>query len=133
MGYLIDSGIFIAVERGLLTLDMVEEKSRGEIMFMSVVTLSELWHGVHRASSEERAARRMDAIQRAVRVAPALDIDAGVAKRHAEIWAHLVQRGEMIGVNDSWIAATALFHGLKVVSRNVREFHRVPGLSYEVW
>ena len=100
MGYLIDSGIFIAVERGLLTLDMVEEKSRGEVMFMSVVTLSELWHGVHRASSEERAARRVDAIRRAVRVAPTLDIDAGVAKRHAEIWAHLAGRGEMVGVND---------------------------------
>jgi tRNA(fMet)-specific endonuclease VapC len=133
MGYLIDSGIFIAVERGLLTLDMVEEKSRGEVMFMSVVTLSELWHGVHRASSEERAARRVDAIRRAVRVAPTLDIDAGVAKRHAEIWAHLAGRGEMVGVNDSWIAATALFHGLTVVTRNAREFHRVPGLIHEVW
>jgi len=133
MGYLIDSGIFIAVERGHLTLDMVEGKAAGEVMFMSVVTLSELWHGVHRASSVERSVRRTEAIQKALRVAPTLNIDPGVAQRHARLWAYLAERGELIGVNDSWIAATALFHDLTVVTRNVREFHRVPGLRYEVW
>ncbi|MDQ3080998.1 MAG: type II toxin-antitoxin system VapC family toxin, partial [Gemmatimonadota bacterium] len=37
--------------------------------------------------------------------------------------------GRMIAPNDFWIAASALAHGLTVVTGNVREFDRVPGLS----
>jgi tRNA(fMet)-specific endonuclease VapC len=39
----------------------------------------------------------------------------------------------MIGVHDSWIAATCLAHGLKLVTGNEREFKRVPGLELETW
>ena len=39
----------------------------------------------------------------------------------------------MIGVHDSWIAAQCIEHGLTLVTRNVREFNRVPGLSVEQW
>lgn len=133
MGYLIDSGVFIAVERGTVKLDHLAEQAAGENLFMSVVTLSELWHGVHRADTLARAARRAAAIEKALKVVPVLDIGSGIARRHAALWAELASKGDMIGIHDSWIAATALHHDLVVVTRNVREFHRVPGLSHEVW
>lgn len=41
--------------------------------------------------------------------------------------------GKVIGPNDLWLAATCLAQGLTMVTANVREFSRVPGLSVEVW
>ncbi|WP_367871696.1 type II toxin-antitoxin system VapC family toxin [Luteolibacter sp. Populi] len=48
---------------------------------------------------------------------------------YGEIFRHLQVNGKMIGTNDLWIAATALVHSLPVVTNNVSEFRRVPGLS----
>lgn len=41
--------------------------------------------------------------------------------------------GTPIGANDLMIAATALAHGAVLITRNVREFERVPNLRYENW
>lgn len=64
---------------------------------------------------------------------PMLDIDMRTARMHAHIWAALRGAGRMIGPNDFWIAASALAHGLTLVTGNLREFERVPGLSVECW
>ena len=40
---------------------------------------------------------------------PTLEIDLEVARTHAALWSDLAQRGEMIGVHDSWLAATCIF------------------------
>ncbi len=62
MGFLIDASILIAHERGRLDLDtLVREDIAGresESMYLSVVTASELLHGVHRADDSARRARR---------------------------------------------------------------------------
>lgn len=41
----------------------------------------------------------------------------------------LQSRGQLIGANDLWIAATGLVHALPVVTRNSSEFGRVRGLE----
>jgi tRNA(fMet)-specific endonuclease VapC len=51
-----------------------------------------------------------------------------VARVHAQAWADLDAGGSVIGPHDLWIAATALTHGLGVVTRKAQEFARVPGL-----
>jgi len=48
---------------------------------------------------------------------------------YARIWNRLKRNGNLIGPNDLWIAATCLEHGLPLLTRNVREFERVPGLE----
>jgi tRNA(fMet)-specific endonuclease VapC len=58
----------------------------------------------------------------------AIPITERVARAHADAWAQLAQRGELIGAHDLWIAATALAHGLAVFTGNVNEFRRIPGL-----
>ena len=58
----------------------------------------------------------------------AIEITEPIARVHAEIWAQLAARGELIGAHDLWIAATALAHGMGVVTGNDTEFARVPGL-----
>jgi predicted nucleic acid-binding protein len=57
-----------------------------------------------------------------------LPIDHEVAWEYGRIFRFLKQNGMLIGTNDLWIAATAVAYGMPLVSRNVTEFLRVPGL-----
>ena len=63
----------------------------------------------------------------------ALAIDADVGTRTANLSAHLQRAGKRIEWADLVIAATALVHGLIVVTRNVRHFDRIDGLQVENW
>jgi tRNA(fMet)-specific endonuclease VapC len=45
----------------------------------------------------------------------------------------LAVAGTPVGPNDLWLAAAAVTHGLALVTANVREFLRIPGLSVETW
>jgi Predicted nucleic acid-binding protein, contains PIN domain len=60
-------------------------------------------------------------------------VDLACARAHAQIWAELRSAGTIIGPHDLWLAATCVAHGLTMVTANVREFERVPGLTAEVW
>lgn len=51
------------------------------------------------------------------------------AWRYGQMWRYLRDNGLLIGTNDLWIAATALVHGLPLVTRNDAEFRRVPELE----
>ena len=54
-----------------------------------------------------------------------------VAWQYGEVFRKLAAKGQLIGANDMWIAATALANGAGVVTRNRTEFSRVPGLLVE--
>lgn len=60
---------------------------------------------------------------------PILDFTTQTARVHAGLFAALSQRGEMIGAHDLLIATTALTHSCAVLTTNVAEFSRVPGLD----
>lgn len=104
-----------------------------EEVFLSVISSSELLHGVHRAADPSIQARRLAFVETMLDALPVLDIDLSIARSHAQLWAELARKGQMIGVHDSWLAATCLAHGLRMATSNVREFDRVPGLELEEW
>ncbi|MEX1114013.1 MAG: type II toxin-antitoxin system VapC family toxin [Akkermansiaceae bacterium] len=52
-----------------------------------------------------------------------------ISWQYGELYRLLAGSGTLIGTNDLWIAATALVHGMAVVTNNQREFDRVPGLG----
>lgn len=56
-----------------------------------------------------------------------------IRRHYAEIRSHLERQGKTIGANDMLIAAHALALDLILVTDNVDEFKRVPGLSIETW
>jgi tRNA(fMet)-specific endonuclease VapC len=62
-----------------------------------------------------------------------LSLDAASAVRAGQVRAELEQQGRPIGAFDYLIAGIALHHNLIVVTRNVGEFSRVPGLRVENW
>ncbi|MFP4157257.1 MAG: type II toxin-antitoxin system VapC family toxin [Opitutales bacterium] len=57
-----------------------------------------------------------------------LESSADVAWEFGRAFRYLQAQGTLIGANDLWIGATSLAHGLPVVTRNAREFERIPGL-----
>ncbi|MEX2646237.1 MAG: PIN domain-containing protein [Gaiellaceae bacterium] len=104
------------------------EELGDEEVTISVITVSELLHGVHRAEGIPRVQRRAF-VEYLLASVEAVPITLPVARVHAEIWAQTKARGETIGAHDLWIAATALAYGLRLATRNIRDFGRVPGLS----
>lgn len=91
---------------------------------------AELLLGV--ALSETPSANRR-LVERLVAPLTVLDFDQRAAKVYATIRAAMQANGTVIGPNDLIIAATALVHQAILVSANVREFGRVPGLLIENW
>jgi len=133
MGILIDSNILIGLERKGKELSSWIAGREEEEVFLSVISASELLHGVHRAATPKMRANRLAFVEAVLSSFPLLEIDLATARSHAELWSQLERRGRMIGVHDSWLAAVCLAHGLKLATENVREFTRVPGLQVEEW
>jgi tRNA(fMet)-specific endonuclease VapC len=97
-------------------------------VYVSVVVVSELLMGVHRADTEERKQRRFAFVEAIIAGVGVLDFTVAVARVHAEIYAELAKKGQLIGAHDLIIAASARCHGLAVLTDNVQEFSRVQDL-----
>jgi predicted nucleic acid-binding protein len=84
---------------------------------VSAVTLGELRLGVLRATSPEVSARRLATYQLAQRFQP-LEVDETVTEHWALLVARLRAAGRKVPINDCWIAATALAHGIPIVTQD---------------
>lgn len=133
MGVLIDASVLIEHERGHVSLEPHLAGREQEEFFLSVITASELLHGVHRAQDTGVRARRSAFVEGVLERFPMLPVDIAVARAHAQLWAGLMAKGQLIGPHDLWLAATCLAHGLTMATGNVGEFERVPGLAVESW
>ena len=127
MAVLIDTDLLVDLEHGVGGTEFDRVLGEQECA-ISVVTVSELLHGVHRASGGRRA-RRSAFVEHLLSGLQAIPITEPVARVHADVWAQLAKRGEVIGAHDLWIAATAISHGLTLATGNKAEFARVPGLQ----
>lgn len=95
-----------------------------EEQFASAVTLGELFKGACRSPAGERHLRNIEE-----RVLPALTVlpyDVATARVFGRIRAALEQNGTILPDADLQIAATAIHHGLELVTGNVRHFERIP-------
>lgn len=92
----------------------------------------ELRYGLLRLP-DEAAAPRLAALARLLRPMQILPFDSECGAQAARLRVTLEAAGTPIGPHDTLIAATALRHQATLVTRNVREFARVPGLSWVNW
>jgi tRNA(fMet)-specific endonuclease VapC len=122
---LIDTTLLIDRERGGERLEQLVGDSDRAI---SVITVSELLHGVHRARGATRL-KRESFVEHLLAAFEPVPITEAVARVHASVWATLAAKGEAVGAHDLWIAATALAHGFDLATDDARSFRRVPGLS----
>jgi tRNA(fMet)-specific endonuclease VapC len=93
------------------------ERYVGSRFFLSVIALGEFAAGF----ADERDAALVE-IRRHFAVLP---FDEAVALTYRSIFRELRRAGNLIGANDLWIAATALRHGLPLVTANHIEFSRI--------
>jgi tRNA(fMet)-specific endonuclease VapC len=120
--FLIDASILIDHERRRPDL---EERIRGggeEIFLISMITVSELLHGVHRAKDRVPRAKRSSFVEAVIDRFPLLPVDLPTARAHAGLWAELALAGAMIGAHDLWLAAAARADGLTLATANVEDW-----------
>ena len=97
-----------------------------EDQFVSAITIGELYQGAYGSAAKDRHLENIE-----TRIIPAVTIlpfDVATAKVFGRIRAELYALGKPLEDADLQIAATALYHGLKLVTGNLRHFQRVPGL-----
>jgi tRNA(fMet)-specific endonuclease VapC len=100
-----------------------------EILICSVVK-AELYFGAAQSSDPAKTrSRQMQFLNRF----RSLPFDDAAAATYGLIRADLSQRGLLIGPNDLMIAAISVAHGLTLVTHNVAEFGRAPGLAIDDW
>lgn len=133
MGFLMDASVFIERERGRLDLARVVEGREDEDAFVSVVTASELLHGVHRALGRTLRACRAAFVEGILAEFQLLPVDVLTARTHARLWADQASRGEPLGAHDLWLAAACIARGLTLATGDPRAFGRIPGLEVEFW
>jgi tRNA(fMet)-specific endonuclease VapC len=100
-----------------------------ESVCTSVVVAGELRFGAARRGSPRLSAD----VEKLLGLLPVLPLEAPADRLYAEVRNHLQSRGQPIGANDLLIAVQALAAGCILVTDNVREFERVPGLKVENW
>jgi tRNA(fMet)-specific endonuclease VapC len=101
-----------------------------EEIAMSVITLGELRFGAEKSQSRERA---MAIIQQLEGLISPRALPEAAGEHYGQIRAALQKRGAIIGNNDLWLAAHARAEGWILVTKNTREFARVPGIQLENW
>ena len=128
--YLLDTNIISDLVRhpqGLVfqRLAAVEENC----ICTSIIVVCELRFGAAKSGS----LRLLQQLESILEVLPILSLSPPVDQQYAVIRTHLEQTGKPIGPNDLLIAAHALALNLTLVTANIRQFERVPGLSVENW
>ena len=128
--YLLDTNIVIyVIKRRPMEVLEVFNRHHGH-MAVSAITLAELVHG---AEKSQFPARNLNVVEDFCSRLAVLPYTQEAAYHYGASRAALESKGQTIGVNDLHIAAHARSQGLTLVTNNLREFERVPGVLVENW
>jgi tRNA(fMet)-specific endonuclease VapC len=132
MGVILDTSFLIEAERREFEIDKFVENREEEVFGLSVISVAELLHGVHRADSTRRRLRRGAYVEKVIEILPIYVFEISSARIYAELWSDLSKRGVQIGAHDLIIGSTALSLGCSVATYNRRHFDRIDGLKVEI-
>lgn len=134
MGFLIDTCVWIDVERGSLALADVTSFTGSESVFLSPITIAELKFGAESAGDLGIKQKRLATLRRLQRK-PVLVIDTATGEIFGGCAAQLkaVGREHRHRVQDLWLASQAIQHGLKFLTRNGKDFEDIPGLELRTY
>ena len=125
MTYLVDANVLSEATRPAPNTRVIEWLSTHEDEFaVDAIVLGELSIGVLALPAGRKRARLERWFEAVVQTLECLPWDDAVSRRWARLVVHLKKKGQTMPILDAMIAASALQHGLTVVTRNVRDFKR---------
>ncbi len=130
MGFLIDTCVWIDVERGALAPADVAGVTGDAPVFLSPITIAGLKFGAELAQDAGVRQKRLAALARLQRK-PLLPIDASTGDIFGTLAAaiKLAGRSRRYRVQDLWLASQAIQYGYRFLTRNGKDFEDVPGLD----
>jgi predicted nucleic acid-binding protein len=130
---MLDSTAVVAAERqgknARQLLETVVFQTRDDEIFVSVVTVLELAHGIARADTSERRDKRQRFLDELLSAVPVQPVTVPIALRAGQIDGQARARGVRIPLPDLLIGVSALELGCRVGTANLRHFHLIPGLT----
>jgi hypothetical protein len=131
VGFLIDTNIWIAIERGHLSAADIHAITRQAPIYLSPVNLAEIRFGIDLMADAKQKNKAM-AMLRRMRRKPLLRIGAETAEVFGALAARLAKSGRGPGfrIQDLWLAAQAIERKFTLLTANARDFRDVPGLKF---
>ena len=131
MGFLIDTNIWIAIERGRLSAADIHAVTRQAPVYLSPVNLAEIRFGIDLMADSKQKNKAMATLRR-MRRKPLLRIGAETAEIFGALAARLAKtaRGHDFRVQDLWLAAQAIERKFTLLTANAKDFRDVPGLKF---
>jgi tRNA(fMet)-specific endonuclease VapC len=129
MRFLLDTNVVIAVlnDAASRAAKRLRQEAPADVAISSIVT-HELYYGAFKSKRVQHNLGVVDALQ-----FPVLEFDREDARQAGAVRALLAGLGKPIGPYDALIAGQAVARNLVLVTSNLREFERVPGLALEDW
>jgi hypothetical protein len=130
VGWLIDTSIWIAVERGMLGAADIHAITHQEPVYLSPVNMAEIQFGLELLRPGPLRQKAAAALRR-LRRKPQLRISVETAEVFGSLAAKLKRTGRdpAVRINDLWLAAQAIQRGFKLLTSNPRDFRDIPGLT----
>jgi tRNA(fMet)-specific endonuclease VapC len=131
MRFMLDTNIcvYLIKRKPPQVLSRLKEFNLGDVT-VSSIALSELEYGVAKSSKPQQNRDALDAFLAPLEILP---FDGEAAYRYGQISALLEKEGKLIGAMDMLIGAQAVSASMTLVTNNVEEFSRIPGLRLENW
>lgn len=130
MRYMLDTNICIyAIKQRPAGVIAALRRHAMEGIGVSSITVAELFFGVRKSGSE----KNLRALQQFLAPLEVADFDRSAAEIYGQVREGLEKAGTPVGPLDTEIAAHALTLDVTLVSNNLREFSRVPGLKLVNW
>jgi predicted nucleic acid-binding protein len=133
VGWLIDTGLWIAVERGAIGAADIHAVTKQEPVYLSPINVAEIRFGLDLLPAGPRKQKATAALRR-LRRKPQLRITVDTAATFGTLAARIRKAGRDPGVrvNDLWLAAQAIERDFQLLTSNRRDFADIPGLRVVV-
>ena len=133
MGFLIDTNLWIAIERGVLSAADIHAITKQAPVFLSPINLAEVRFGIELMTDAKQKQRAM-ATYRRMRRKPLLRITADTAEVFGILAGKLTRsgRGHTFRIQDLWLAAQAVQRKFTLLTSNAKDFQDVPNLKVVV-
>jgi len=128
--YMLDTNICIYVMKAYPPRLLGRFNRLAEQLCISSITLAELHYGAEKSTRRSQAVEAIEQFMAQIEIIP---FSAKAASHHGQLRVELERVGSPAGTFDMLIGAHARSEGLIVVTNNLREFARMPGVRVENW